>query len=76
MSTEPFESLRGALYRGSRGVGGDESLKWIPLCDISDSYLTNLLAYQESNGYTDSIDYKLQKQEQQYRIDNNIVISE
>lgn len=74
MSTAPFESLRGALLRGSRGVNGDEPLKWVPLCDISDNYLVSLLAYQESGGYTDTIDYKLQKQEQQYRIDNNIVV--
>lgn len=75
-STAPFEELREALYRGSRGKNGDELLKWVPLCNTSDSYLANLLAYQESGGYTASIDYKLQKQEQQYRIDNNIVISE
>jgi len=74
MSTEAFESLRGALYRGSRGKNGDEPLKWIPLCGISDDYLVNLIAYQEKGGYTDTIDYKLQKQEQQYRIENNITV--
>jgi len=74
MSPAPFEELRESLLRGSRGVNGDEPLKWVPLCDISDSYLANLLAYQESSGYTDTVDYKLQKQEQQYRTENNIIV--
>ena len=74
MSTAPFEELRESLLMGSRGVNGDEPLKWILLCDISDSYLVSLLAYQESSGYTDTVDYKLQKQEQQYRIENNITV--
>lgn len=73
-STAPFEELRESLLRGSRGVNGDEPLKWVPLCEISDSYLVNLLAYQESSGYTDTVDYRLQKQEQQYRIENNITV--
>lgn len=67
---------REILERGSRGKDGDQPLTWIPLCEISDDYLVNLLDYQEKSGYTETIDYKFQKMEQQYRLDNNITVEE
>lgn len=76
MSSAPFEEVRGALMRGSRGKNGDQPLTWVPLSEISDDYLGNLLAYQEQNMYTDTIDYKYQLMEKEYRKDNNIVIEE
>ena len=76
MSSASFEDVRKALMRGSAGRGGDQPLTWIPLDEISDEYLINLIAYQENNGYTSSIDYKYQLMERQYRIDNKIVIEE
>lgn len=75
-SSASFEDVRKALMRGSRGVNGDQPLTWVALSDISDDYLNNLIAYQEQNMYTDTIDYKYQMMERQYRIDNNIVIEE
>lgn len=75
-SSASFEDVRKALMRGSRGVNGDQPLTWVALSDISDDYLNNLIAYQEQNMYTESIDYQLQIKEQQYRKDNNIVIEE
>ena len=75
-SSADFESIRWYLMRGSRGKKGDQPLTYLPLAEISDSYLVNLIAYQEDNMYTDSIDYKYQLMERQYRIDNNIVIEE
>ena len=75
-SSASFENVRNALLRGSRGVNGDQPLTWVSLSDISDDYLNNLIAYQEQNMYTDSIDYKYQVMERQYRIDNNVVIEE
>lgn len=76
MSSASFEDVRKSLMRGSRGKNGDQPLTWAALADISDEYLNNLIAYQEQNMYTDSIDYKYQLMERQYRIDNNIVIEE
>lgn len=75
-SSASFEDVRNALLRGSRGVNGDQPLTWVPLSEISDDYLANLIAYQEQNMYTDSVDYKYQVMERQYRMDNNIVIEE
>jgi len=76
MSSASFEDVRKALMRGSRGVNGDQPLTWVALSEISDDYLTNLIAYKEQNMYTDSVDYKYQLMEKQYRVDNNIVIEE
>lgn len=76
MSSASFEDVREALLRGSRGKDGDQPLTWVALADISNDYLNNLIAYQEQNMYTDSIDYKYQLMERQYRVDNNIVIEE
>lgn len=71
-----FELIRESLYRGSRGKSGDKPLTWISLANMSNAYLHNLLAYQESNGYTDSVDYSFQLKESSYRFINNIVIKE
>ena len=75
-SSASFEDVRKVILRGSRGVNGDQPLTWVALSEISDDYLANLIAYQEQNMYTDSIDYKYQVMERQYRVDNNIVIEE
>lgn len=75
-SSAPFEEVRKALCRGSRGKDGTQSLTWIHLAEISDDYLDNLITYQEQNMYTESIDYKYQLMEKQYRKDNNISIGE
>lgn len=58
----------------SRGKNGDQPLTWVPLSEISDDYLANLIAYQEKNMYTDSTDYKYQLMERQYRTNHNIMI--
>lgn len=76
MSSASFEEVRVALLRGSRGKNGDQPLTWVPLSEISDDYLGNLIAYQEQNMYTDTIDYKCQLMERQYRTDNNITVEE
>lgn len=76
MSSAPFQDIRKALYRGNRGKNGDQPLTWVALADISNDYLDNLIVYQEENMYTDSIDYKYQVMERQYRVDKNILIEE
>jgi hypothetical protein len=75
-SSAPFEEVRKALMRGSRGKNGDQPLTWVPLAEISNEYLSNLITYQEQNMYTDSIDYTYQLMERQYRKHNNVVIEE
>ena len=76
MSDEPFAILRDSLYRGGRGKSGTEPLHWVALSSVSNDYLDAIIKYQEDTDYTDSIDYKLQLQEKQYRKDNDITISE
>lgn len=43
---DTFEKIRLSLHRGSRGKNGDEPLKWVRLCDISDDYLQSLIEYE------------------------------
>jgi hypothetical protein len=69
-SDAPFEIIRQHLYNASRGIDGKQPLTYIKLCDIDDQYLDNIIAYQEENNYTNSIDYKLQLLERAYRNDN------
>lgn len=72
MSDEPFPVLRKSLYRGSRGGTGEETLHWVALCDMDDSYLDAVILYQEEGGYTGTIDYELQYQEREYRKNKSV----
>lgn len=67
-----FEKVREHLCWGSRGKNGDESLKWIPLKDMTDMHLHNLLY-----NYTGPIKPFIKEcfeYEVYYRGQNNIVI--
>ena len=66
-SDAEYSIIRQNIYRGSRGVDGKQPLTWIKLCDIDDSYLDNLIKYQEDNGYTESIYYEIYLKEREYR---------
>lgn len=45
----PFEVIREYLYRGGRGVNGDEPLKYVVLKDIDDSWLDAIIVYEETH---------------------------
>lgn len=66
-SDAPFTEIREALHRGSRGVSGKEPLKWIPLCEIDDVYLDNLIAWQYSLGYDQQFVSKMYIKEKEWR---------
>jgi len=45
--SEPFETLRRYIERGSRGKDGKQPLKYVKLMDIDDEYLDSLIKYEE-----------------------------
>lgn len=45
--SEPFETLRRYIERGSRGKDGKQPLKYVKLKDIDDEYLDSLIKYEE-----------------------------
>ena len=44
---EPFEVIREYVFRGGRGVNGDEPLKYVLLKDINDDWLNAIIDYEE-----------------------------
>ena len=72
----PFEEIRWNLYRGGRGKDGKSKIIYIPLAEVSDEYLDNILAFQKSIGYELSLDGVLQRYEKHYRMINNITVKE
>ena len=43
---EPFEVIREHMFRGGRGVNGDEPLKYVLLKDINDDWLNAIIDYE------------------------------
>ena len=43
---EPFEVIREYIFRGGRGVNGDEPLKYVLLKDINDEWLGAIIDYE------------------------------
>ncbi|GAG99924.1 unnamed protein product, partial [marine sediment metagenome] len=39
----PFEQIRESLYWGTYGKKQDQPLKYVPLCDMSDDHIKNIL---------------------------------
>ena len=68
---DPYETVRQYATRGGRGKDGTEPLKYVPICDINDSWLEAILDYGGAAWHMDLI-----KKEVQYRKDNNIKIPE
>ena len=65
-SDADFITVRNVLRRGSRGINGDEELKYVALKDIDDDWLQAIIDYEELhrplNKYT-----QFYKQEQKFR---------
>jgi hypothetical protein len=57
---DPFEIVRKYASRGSRGVNGDQPLKWIPLCDMKDEHLEAVLDYGGAEWHLDLIQKEIQ----------------
>lgn len=57
---DPFEIVRKYASRGSRGVNGDQPLKWIPLCNMEDEHLEAVLDYGGAEWHLDLIQKEIQ----------------
>lgn len=49
-SDAPFEIIRQHLYRGTRGINGDQALTWIKLCDMDTDHIEACIKYNEERG--------------------------
>lgn len=72
---DSFELLRDNIFRGGRGINGDEPLKYVKLSKLNDNWLTNLIEY-ESKNRPDNFYLEYYKKELEYRKDNKIKINE
>ena len=50
-SDSPFSIVRKHYARGGRGKNGDQPLKWVPLCEMSDEWLKNCITYNWKKGH-------------------------
>lgn len=70
-----FEVLRTKLCRGGRGKDGRQPLTWIPVSEMNDNWLENVIAYEEERR-PDNDHLIYYRKEIQYRKYNNISIKE
>lgn len=71
----PFEVVRMFLSRGGRGKDGRQPLRYVPLFAMSNSWLENLVEYEETNRPNNPY-LPFYKKEVEYRFDNQIFIKD
>ena len=71
-----FEVIRKHLLWGSRGRDGKKFLKRIPLDQITDSHLDNLIEYHKTTNVRLPLYQALHRYEKHYRMINNITVVE
>lgn len=49
----PFEVIRVSLFRGDRGKNFDKPLRYVPLCEMSNEWIENILRYNNSRNVYD-----------------------
>jgi len=49
-SDSTFKEIRKYVCRGGRGKNGDEPLKWVPISEMSNSWLINCISYNWKRG--------------------------
>lgn len=73
----PYEEVRRVYGRAGRGKNGDQPLKWIPLCEMSDAWLEAAIEYNIEKEYkTFCKENVMYARELSYRYFNNIKIEE
>jgi len=82
-STDDFEEVRKVFLRGTYGKGGDKPLHYVPLCEMSNEWLMNVIKYINEIIKDDIWDEDLQKvylelyhKELDYRYDRQILIED
>jgi hypothetical protein len=73
---DDFEKIRKVHKRGGRGKDGKEELKWIPLYEMSNSWLDACVVYNTKLNMADNYATKLYLKEIEYRKENNIFIED
>ena len=75
-SDAPYKVIRENFHRGGRGKNGDEPLKWVPLCDMSDEWVKNCIEYNDNLGMGKSYANYFYCKELRYRQRMGIKIEE
>jgi hypothetical protein len=70
----PYEVIRENLHRGGRGIDGKQPLTYVPLCEMSDSWLSACITYNKDLGMSDSMANSYYRKEIRYRKLNKILI--
>lgn len=84
-STDDFEEVRKVMLRGTNGKNGNEDFKFVPLCEMSNEWILNVIEYIQ-NIEPHITDYEsitnqevfleLYHKELDYRYDRQIVIED
>lgn len=72
----PFEVIRESFHRGGRGKDGRQPLTWVPMCEMSDSWLLACITYNEDRGLGESFANDMYKKELMYRQEKGISIED
>lgn len=75
-SDAPFEVVRESFHRGGRGKDGKQPLTWVPMSEMSDSWLENCITYNNERNMDMSFANMMYQKELDYRKENNISIPE
>lgn len=72
----PYEEIRKYYCRGGRGKNGNQPLKWVPLCEMSNSWLENCIKYNKKIRLDNHISTCLYNKELDYRNKIGIIIND
>ena len=75
-SDAPFEEIRKAFHRGGRGANNNLPLTWVPMNEMSNSWLEACIVYNEERGQKGCFANSMYQKELDYRVINNINISD
>jgi hypothetical protein len=75
-SDAPYGIIRESFHRCGRGKNGDEPLKWVPMSEMSDSWLKACVEYNVERGMGFSFANQMYQKELDYRKENNIFIED
>ena len=72
--SDDFEIIRKVVTRGGRGLDGRQPIKFTPICEMNDGWLEAAIQYNIDYGMGNMVMNRLYKREQEYRIQNNIIV--
>lgn len=75
-SDSPFEEIRKYYCRGGRGKNNDKPLKWVPISEMSNSWLEACIPYNIERGFDASFATSMYRKELEFREANNIFITD